>query len=193
MRRLGTALGLVVVVAVVVGLVAGSASAGGTKKLVDGTVYDTTTCISVCTPECPPPPHCGPITQAQTTKAVCAQRLIVCPLYGVPTRVWAPRQVCLPETPCGEDGTDPVYSGEGATINIRRRGSASVLATLPVVEGHFKTRLGPGEYVLHPHFSEPQCWSGIPAPLKVSARSQGPIAVPISAANACAAYPDAAK
>jgi hypothetical protein len=192
MRRLSTAAGLAVLVVVAMGLVAGSASAAGNKKLVEGTVYDTTTCISVCAPECPPPPHCGPITARSRADLVCAQRLIVCPLYGVPTRALSPRQVCLPETPCGDDGTDPVYSGEGATINIRRRGSASVLVTLPVLEGHFKTRLGPGEYVLHPHFSEPQCWLGIPAPLMVSARSQGPIAVPISAANSCV-IPDAAK
>jgi len=136
---------------------------------------------------------CGPITQAQTTKAVCAQRLIVCPLYGVPTRVWAPRQVCLPETPCGEDGTDPRLLRRRGDDQYPQARSASVLATLPVVEGHFNTRLGPGEYVLHPHFSEPQCWSGIPAPLKVSARSQGPIAVRSRAANSCVARPDAAK
>ena len=29
----------------------------------------------------------------------------------------------------------PVYSGEGAVVKVRRRGSATVLATLPVVEG----------------------------------------------------------
>lgn len=42
MRRVATALGLVVLVAAVAGLVAGSASAAGHKKLVEGTVYDTT-------------------------------------------------------------------------------------------------------------------------------------------------------
>jgi hypothetical protein len=66
------ALGLVLVVAAPAGLMTGSASAGGSKKLVEGTVYDMT-CATVCVPECPHPP-CGPVTQAGTTKVVCARR-----------------------------------------------------------------------------------------------------------------------
>ena len=54
-------------------------------------------------------------------------------------------------------------------VNVRKRGSATVLATLPVVEGHFKIRLGPGEYVLHPYLPEPQCWSGDRGRVKVDA------------------------
>src|ERR1700709_586050 len=125
MRRLVTLGGLAVLVALVAGLVAGSAGAAGQKKLVEGTVYDTT-CATVCTPECPPPPHCGPITQAQTTKVVCAQRaasLIVCPLYK-------PAVVCVQATPCPGTTVYPVYSGEGAVVKVRKRGSATVVATL---------------------------------------------------------------
>ena len=65
----------------------------------------------------------------------------------------------------------PVYSGEGAIVNVRKRGSATVLATLPVVEGHFKIRLGAGEYVLHPYLPEEPCWSGVPVTVKVTART----------------------
>ena len=67
---------------------------------------------------------------------------------------------CIRGEPCGVDY--PVYSGEGAIVNVRRRGSATVLATLPIVEGHFKIRLGPGEYVFHPCLPEEQCWTGEP-------------------------------
>src|SRR6202012_1515924 len=97
MRRLGAAIGLMVLVVAVAGLLAGSASAGGPTKLGEGTVYDPT-CASLCTPECapsPPPPHCGPITQAATTKVICAQRaarLIACPL--------AERTVECVQAPC---------------------------------------------------------------------------------------------
>jgi hypothetical protein len=192
--RIAGALALVALVAM---FVAGSAAAAGNKKLVEGTLYDAT-CGTFCEPACPPPPHCGPITADGTNSAiVCplrARRIIACPLVGS-TSSGAPSQVCVPDTPCGEDGTFPIYSGEGATINIRRRGSATVLATLPVVEGRFKIRLGPGEYVLHPYLPEPQCWSAIGSavPLKVSARWKGPITAPISVVDSCVAHPDAAK
>jgi hypothetical protein len=182
-------LGALALVALVAMFVAGSAAAAGNKKLVEGTLYDTT-CSTLCEPECPPPPHCGPITAVKGSSAIVCplreRRIIACPLGGS-TSTGASPQACVPDTPCGEDGTFPVYSGEGATINIRRRGSATVLATLPVVEGRFKIRLGPGEYALHPYLPEPQCWSSIPTvlPLKVSARLKGPITAPISVADSC--------
>jgi hypothetical protein len=184
MRRIGTALGLVVLVAVVAGLVAGSASAGGSKKLVEGTVYDTT-CAASCLPECPPPPHCGPITQS-TAKVICAQRqrLIVCPLYAGSPRI------CLPSSNCG---AYPVYTGEGAIVKVRKRGSATVLATLPVVEGHFKIRLGAGEYVFHPYLGEEPCWTGEPVMQTVTPRLQSPVPVTLDVGNSCVAHPGVAK
>ncbi len=188
MRRVTTALGLVVVVAVVAGLVAGSASAGGTKKLVEGTVYDTT-CLetSTCEPPCPPPPHCGPVTAR--ARIICPQRRIVaCPLSAAAAETSPP--VCLPASGCF---TYPVYSGEGVTVNVRRRGSATVLATLPVVEGHFKIRLGPGEYVLHPHLPEEPCWSGSASTVTVSAKWKGPVPASVDVQDGCVAHPDAAK
>jgi hypothetical protein len=189
-------LGALALVALVALFVAGSAAATGNKKLVEGTLYDAT-CGTFCEPACPPPPHCGPITAGGTNSAIVCplrERIIACPLVGS-TSGSASSQACVPDTPCGEDGTFPIYSGEGATINIRKRGSATVLATLPVVEGHFKIRLGPGEYVLHPYLPEPQCWSSIPPVLglKVTARWKGPIKAPISVVDSCAAHPDAAK
>jgi hypothetical protein len=194
-RRCGIGLvALFALATIFAGLGSGSAAAAGNRKLVEGTVYDTT-CATACRPECPPPPHCGPITaQRASSNIVCAQpqkRIVACPLADPPS-TGASSQACVPDTPCGEDGTYPVYPGEGATINIRRRGSATVIATLPVVEGHFKIRLGPGEYVLHPYLPEPQCWSGIPAALKVPARWKGSIPAPISVGDSCVAHPDAA-
>lgn len=188
MRRFGTAVGLMVLVAAVAGLVAGSARAGGTKKLVEGTVYDTT-CLeaSTCEPPCPPPPHCGPVPAPQgSARVICAQLkpTIVCPLYR------ASSLICLQGSPCG--GTAyPVYSGEGATVNVRRRGSATVLTTLPIVEGQFEIRLGPGEYVLHPRLPEEPCWSGEPWQVKVTPRQQGPLPVSLDVSNTCIAHPAA--
>ncbi len=169
------------------GLVAGSASAGGTKKLVEGTVYDTT-CLetAACGSPCPPPPHCGPVTGA---RIVCAQqRIVACPL-GAAAAETSP-QVCLPASGCF---TYPVYSGEGAIVNVRRRGSATVVATLPVVKGHFEVRLGPGRYMLHPILPAAQCWTEEWWMVEVTARQRGPIPVSLQVSNHCVAHPGATK
>lgn len=177
-------LGLAVLVVLAVGIVAGSATGAGSKKLVEGTVYDTT-CASLCTPECPPPPHCGPITQAATTKVICAQRaarLIVCPLYK--------RTVECVQAPCPGSGDYPVYSGEGGVVKVRKRGSTTVLATIPVVEGHFKIRLAPGYYEMRSFLPEPECWSGTKHEVLVEPKLQGPLAAQLWVANSCVAHPD---
>jgi hypothetical protein len=190
-RRRGIGLiALVALLTLLAGLGSGSASAAGNRKLVEGTVYDTT-CPTSCVPECPPPPHCGPITAQRRNAIVCAQAqpVIVCPLFGSASRAASP-QICLQGGPCGGI-TYPIYSGEGAVVNVRKRGAATVLATLPVVEGHFTIRLGPGEYVLHPYLPEPQCWSGLVERVKVTARTAGPIPASIEVTNSCVAHPDA--
>jgi hypothetical protein len=170
-------------VAVTAALGAGSAGAAGTKKLVEGTVYDST-CASACVPECPPPPCGGPITQAGRTRLVCAQQgaaRIACPL--------AQRAVVCVQAPC--PGTPyPVYSGEGAVVKVRKRGSATVVATLPVVEGHFKIALGNGQWVFHPYLPEEPCWSGEPWRVKVWAKEQGPIPLQLLVSDSCVAHPD---
>jgi hypothetical protein len=173
--------------ALLAGLGSGSAAAAGHKKLVEGTVYDTTCSTVTCGVECPPPPHCGPITADRGSAAIVCplreRRIIACPLAT------SSKVVCVEPAICPNPAY-PVYSGEGATITVRKRGSATVLATLPVIEGHFRIRLGLGEYVLHPYLPEPQCWSGVPIPLTVPARWKGPIPVSVSVANACVAHPD---
>jgi hypothetical protein len=182
-----TALGLVVLVAALAGLLAGSASAAGHKKLVEGTVYDTT-CLSnaTCEPPCPPP--CGPVTAAKA-RIVCAQqRIVACPLFATAAETSPP--VCLPASGCF---TYPVYSGEGATVNVRRRGSATVLATLPVVEGHFEIRLAPGEYVLHPHPPEEPCWSGSASTVTVRAKWRGPVSASVDVHDNCIVHPGTTK
>jgi hypothetical protein len=188
MRR---AVGLVVLVAVVAGLGAGSASAGGAKKLVEGTVYDTT-CATSCGVECPPPPHCGPITSQSRTDVVCAQaqrrRIVACPLAE---SSGATPDFCIQGEPCGVDY--PVYSGEGAIVKVRKRGSAGVLATVPIVEGHFKIRLGAGEYVIHPYLPEENCWSGEPGTVKVLPSMKSPVLATLDVSNRCVVHPDAAK
>lgn len=180
-------IGLAALVAVVAGLLAGSASAGGTKKLVEGTVYDTT-CLetSACQPPCPPP--CGPVPTT-LPRIVCAQqRIVACPLSAAAAETSPP--ICLPASGCF---TYPVYSGEGATVNVRRRGSATVLMTLPVVEGHFQVRLGPGEYVFHPHPPEEPCWSGAASTVAVSAKWRGPLSASVDVQHTCVAHPGAAR
>ncbi len=112
---------------------------------------------------------------------VCAQRLIACPLYA-----GAPR-TCLPSSNCGGN---PIYSGEGSLVNVRRRGSATVIARLPIVEGHFKLLLPPGEYVFHPYMAEEQCWSAAPVTTKIAPRLQGPVPVTLDANNRCVVHTD---
>jgi hypothetical protein len=162
-----------------VGLGSGSASAAGNKKMVEGTVYDAT-CVSVCMPECPPPPHCGPVAQPGKSNVICAQAQIVCPLQDT-------AGVCLPSSNCG---AYPIYTGEGSLVNVRRRGSATVLARLPIVEGHFRIRLGPGDYVFHPYMAEEQCWSAEPVTARVTAKLKSPVPVTLNATNRCVVHAD---
>ncbi len=154
--------------ALLAGLGSGTSEAGQ-KKLVEGTVYDTT-CVTVCRPECPPPPRCGPGPE-RGRNAICAQASIVCPLYRI-----AP-------------GT-PVYAGEGSLMNVRERGSTTVLARLPIVEGSFEVRLEPGEYIFHPYLAEERCWSAAPVVTRVTARSRSPVRVAISATDRCVTHAD---
>ncbi len=174
MRRFVTLAGLAVLVVAVAGLFAGSAAAAGNKKLVEGTVYDTT-CATACTPECPPPPHCGPITESAKANVVCAQsqRLIACPLAAV---IHGP----------GPDYLHPAASPAASTTpSTQVKGRPSTCASAvrrpccdaAGVEGHFEVRLGPGEYVLHPHLPEEPCLVGIPETVKITARTQGPLPV----------------
>jgi hypothetical protein len=161
---------LAVSLALAAGVGAGTATAAGGKKLVEGTVYDAT-CVAVCQPECPPPPHCGPIPAPKSrSDAICAQAAIVCPLYRI--------------APGG-----PVYSGEGSLVNVRKRGSATVIARLPIVEGHFTIRLAPGDYVFHPYMAEEQCWSAGAVVTPVTAKSTSPVPVTLDATNRCVMHP----
>jgi hypothetical protein len=179
--------GVLALLTLLAGLGSGSAAAAGHRKVVEGTVYDTT-CATACVPECPPPPHCGPITAQSRAAIVCPlelKRIIACPLVKADSAI-----VCVQAEDCPPAGGYPVYSGEGAVINVRKRGVSTVLATLPIVEGHFQVRLGPGEYVLHPYLPEPQCWSGVVERVKVSAKTAGPIPASIKVTNSCVVHPD---
>jgi hypothetical protein len=179
--------GLLALIALVALLGTGSAEAGS-KKLVEGTVYDTT-CATTCAPECPPPPHCGPITAQSSSAIVCPlreRRIIACPLSKADSVI-----VCVRAEGCPTSGY-PVYSGEGAVVNVRRRGSSTVLATLPIVEGHFKIRLGAGEYMMRPFLPEPQCWSGDVMAVWVTLKLKGPVPAKLYVSDSCVAHPDAA-
>jgi hypothetical protein len=144
----------------------------------------------VCGVECPPPPHCGPITAAGTNSAIVCpleeRRMIACPLSR------ASVIVCVQAEGCPGTTDPPVWSGEGGVVTVRKRGSTSLLAKLAVVEGRFSTRLAPGEYVLRPYLPEPQCWSGEPTTLSVVARAKGPLTAAVSVRNSCVAHPGAA-
>jgi hypothetical protein len=168
-----------VALAIVFAGVGSGTAAAGQKKLVEGTVYDAT-CVAVCMPECPPPPHCGPIPARSRSDVICAQAAIVCPLYASP-------RICLPSSNCG---SFPIYTAEGSLVNVRKRGSATVLARLPIVAGHFNVRLSPGEYVFHPYYAEEGCWSGEPVTAKVTAKLMGPVPVTLNATNTCVVHAD---
>ena len=123
---------------------------------------------------------------------ICAQqKRIVCPLTQADRAVAAP-DFCIQGQPCGVDY--PVYSGEGAVVTVRKKGTTSTLATLPVVEGHFNIRLAPGEYVIRPYLSpEEKCLRGEPTPLKVEAKMKSPVPASIDLGNVCIVHPDAAR
>lgn len=181
MRRVGVGLTALLALGVFwTGLGSGSA-ATGSKKLVEGTVYDVT-CVTVCQPPCPPP--CGPVPAPQRGPhaVICAQASIVCPLNEAAIRI------CLPSTNCGGS---PIYAGEGSLVNLRRRGSATVLARLPIVEGHFKIRLGPGQYVFHPYMAEERCWSAEPVTARITRKLKSPVLVTVNATNRCVVHADA--
>src|ERR1700742_4595309 len=179
MRRV--ALGLVLVVALAA-LGSGAAAATGNKKIVEGTVYDVT-CATGCLPECPPPPHCGPITAGAKTGIVCpmSDRMIACPLSR------ASVIVCVQAEGCPGTTGPPVWSGKGGVVTVRKRGSAKVLAKLPITYGHFSAPLGAGEYVLRPYLPEPKCWSGEPARITVDVGTRGPVSASLDVRNNCAA------
>ncbi len=188
MRRFGTALVCVLALTgILAGLGSGTAVAAGHKKLVEGAVYDTTCLATGCETGCPPPPTCGPITAESSGTVVCAQaqkRAVACPLGSEVVETSPP--VCLPTEGCH---VYPVYSGEGATVNVRRRGSAKLIANVPVVEGHFSIRLGAGEYVFHPYLAEEPCWSGEVGRTKVPRKWKGPWSVELDVHDSCVAHP----
>jgi hypothetical protein len=183
MRRLGLA-GLVVLLTLLAGL--GSAQGAGTKKLVEGSVFDTT-CAASCSP-CPPP--CGgPIPAPQSRHdVICAyeQRRIVCPLAKAPATI-----VCVQAEGC--PSSYPLYLGEGAVVTLHKRGAPKFLAKLPIEEGHFRARLSPGDYVIRPYLPEPQCWSGQSTSVKVTPRVKSPVSPSLFVSNACVAHPDARR
>jgi hypothetical protein len=174
--------------ALLAGLGSGSAAAAGTKKLVEGTVYDTT-CATACTPECPPPPHCGPITVGKASAAIICplreRRIIACPLAKADSVI-----VCVQAEGCPTSGY-PVYSGEVGVVKVRKRGSATVLAVVPIVEGHFKISLGAGQYMMRPFLPEPQCWSGAVMAVSVTPKLEGPVPASLQVSNSCVAHSDA--
>jgi hypothetical protein len=177
------ALGMAVLVGLIAVLVTGSAAAATNKKIVDGTVYDTTCAGVACGVECPPPPHCGPITAEGKTGIVCpmSERMIACPLSK------ATVIVCVQAEGCPETGSPPVWSGEGGVVTVRKRGSSRLLEKMPITEGHFSMPLGAGEYVLRPYLPEPRCWSGDPVRIIVSFAVSGPVPAALDVRNSCAA------
>jgi hypothetical protein len=179
-------LGAMALVALVALFVAGSAAAAGNKKLVEGTLYDTTCAGVACGVECPPPPHCGPITAQRQARIMCplAERMIACPLSR------ASVIVCVQAEGCPGTSDPPAWSGEGAVVTVRKRGATNTMAKLPVSEGHFSIRLAPGEYILRPYLPEPQCWSGEADRIAVAATMRGPIAAALSVSDSCVAHPD---
>jgi hypothetical protein len=185
--------GALALAALVMALVAGSAAAAGSKKLVEGTVYDTT-CVTACLPDCPPPPHCGPITAGGKEGVVCpmAERMIACPLSKA-NRAQRVFRLCSLGGPVSCGTEFPVYMGDGAVVTVRSKRTGGVIGPLPVVEGHFKVRLGPGYWVIRPYIPpEPECWTG-PQTIEVTAKMKSPVSAVVDVSDQCVAHPDAAK
>jgi hypothetical protein len=179
-------LGLVALVAV---LVTGSATAAGTSKLVEGTIYDATCAGAICAGECPPP--CGPIVHAGSrSDVICAQtqERIACPLAS-PSSAGQVLMLCgLGHPRCGTEF--PVYTGEGAVVTVRSKRTGRTIGPLPVVEGHFKVRLAPGYWVVRPYIPpEPDCWTG-PQTIEVAAKMKSPVPAVVDVTDTCLVHPD---
>jgi hypothetical protein len=184
------ALGVLALTALVVAFVTGSAAAAGNRKLVEGTLYDATCTGAVCGGECPPP--CGPIVQrGSRDDVICAQaqKRIVCPL-ATTNRAQRVFKICslARSAECGTE--HPVYMGEGAVVTVRSQRTGRTIGPLPVVEGHFKVRLGPGYWVIRPYIPpEPKCWTG-PQTIEVTANMKSPVPAVVDITDTCVAHPD---
>jgi hypothetical protein len=178
--------GLLALAALVMALVTGSAAAAGNKKLIEGTVYDTTCAAVACGVECPPPPHCGPITAQSEEQIMCpmGERMIACPLSR------ASAIACVRAEGCPGTTTYPLYAGEGGVVKVRKRGSTAVLTTVRIIEGRFRIKLVPGYYAIRPFLPEPECWSGAKLTVWVDPAHPGPVPSTLRVANSCVAHPD---
>jgi hypothetical protein len=177
---------MAVLVGLIAVLVTGSAAAAGNRKLVEGTLYDASCGGAICGGECPPP--CGPIMQSRSRNDLtCAQtqRRIVCPLAST-SRAQRVVKVCSlgGPVPCGTEY--PVYMGEGTVVTVRSKKTGRTIGPLPVVEGHFKVRLGPGYWVIRPYIPpEPNCWTGQQT-IEVTAQMKSPVPVVVDVSDSCA-------
>lgn len=152
-------------------------SALGAQSGITGSLYDATCpvpcappCVERCIPPCPAPCQ---------SNVICAQPQtpIVCPQLRSP-------KICLP-VGCGVEY--PLYTGEDATITVRRAGSENVLKTVKPDGGHFSIELGAGRYAIRGHVAQP-CWEGEKAIVTVfKGRS---ILVALDVRNACVVHPD---
>lgn len=151
---------------------------------VEGTVLDTT-CETGCQPGCPPPPSCRaaqPCPQPGAAQPG-AGASIVCPLHRAQVFCTVGSASSCPPPPI----LYPPYEGDGATVLVRRAGSTHVLMRLPVEEGGFHARLGPGRYVLRAHVALP-CWTGNREAIEVTAGHLTPVVLQVN--DGCVVHPD---
>ena len=102
---------------------------------------------------------------------------------------------CPPDIACNTNYKP--FTTEGTIVNVRRRGSAAVIATLTPVEGYFHAELGPGRYVMRAIMPAETCTMGQLERVTVPARGPGPVLVPVGVYSygaltkdgTCAVYP----
>jgi hypothetical protein len=139
---------------------AGTADASSSG--IRGIVLDAT-CGTGCEVPCPPPPSCR------------ADRICLNPGAAI---------IC----PQSRIAAFPPYTGENATVIVRRRGSATVLARLTPHEGRFSLRLDPGRYIVRAYVNE-ECWSGDRSSATVTPGHYSLLTLEVR--DNCIAHPDA--
>jgi hypothetical protein len=97
-------------------------------------------------------------------------------------------------------GCSPYYkpfTTEGTIVNVRRRGSPDVVATVEPFGGYFQVELPPGRYVMRAVMPPETCTAGQLERVTISARESSPVYVPVGVyqygnwtkEGACAVYP----
>jgi hypothetical protein len=102
---------------------------------------------------------------------------------------------CPPDIACNTNYKP--FTTEGTIVNVRRRGSSAVIATVASFGGYFQTQLAPGRYAMRAITPPETCTNGQTERVTVPRDGRGPLYVPVGVYSygnltkegTCAVYP----